>query len=803
MAQYSLNEVLKAREAQKQETKQETNEIKLDDVTRVKVLSPTRKVIKRFKKNRLAMFGFYLLITMFVVSFIGPLFYAWGQTDIFYKNVEQYTEYAMVKRVDRYNGIDLAEVSLDKNSNKTVLMMNSYITNTMNPKDPKAEDARYLDDLVVFPDPASVKTAKNDIDKATYLIRRITDRGRSETAQIYTISTVDTAKAIARIGNLEQQIAKFDVMGKKTTVKFVEGVELDAATQDAIKAELDKADLKKNSGEIKVGEMTYKYQKIEGTKSFNLFGESQVGFTYVGEAKDEAFETAVAETYESGLTEVEIDGVLYVLNYDEKGDFFEIYEIDGVQPVMAFTKLTAHLIKHMGALDAKDVRQAILAAVEKGENTIELDYAKYHVRMISEDTNEKDAEGKSIYAKRPYAIDEEGFTIQSIDNVFEAEDGTRYYLTEQEDGSYVIENSDHEALLPEKRTYSFVETPEGYDVLDEDGEVFVRMNDYSVVRYNGEDSLEFQMKERLISAVEEMQAGNSKKLTIPDGMIPEQDDSGAAVRENGKIVYKESPMDLSREATGEYIIRCNLVKHLIDRYAAPSGSHLLGTDGDGFDVLSRIMYGGRISLLVGFVVVFLEIIIGVVMGGLAGYYGKWVDMLVMRLVDIFYCLPSMPILIIVGAAMDALRLNPYIRLLVMIAALGIMGWAGVARMVRGQILSLREQEFMVAAEATGIKVRSRIFRHLIPNVMPQLIVIATMGMGGVILTESTLSYLGLGVKHPLATWGSMINSVSTATAMKYYPYIWIPVGILICLTVIAFNFVGDGLRDAYDPKSNK
>jgi peptide/nickel transport system permease protein len=245
------------------------------------------------------------------------------------------------------------------------------------------------------------------------------------------------------------------------------------------------------------------------------------------------------------------------------------------------------------------------------------------------------------------------------------------------------------------------------------------------------------------------------------------------------------------------------VKHLIDRYAAPSGSHLLGTDGDGFDVLSRIMYGGRISLLVGFVVVFLEIIIGVVMGGLAGYYGKWVDMLVMRLVDIFYCLPSMPILIIVGAAMDALRLNPYIRLLVMIAALGIMGWAGVARMVRGQILSLREQEFMVAAEATGIKVRSRIFRHLIPNVMPQLIVIATMGMGGVILTESTLSYLGLGVKHPLATWGSMINSVSTATAMKYYPYIWIPVGILICLTVIAFNFVGDGLRDAYDPKSNK
>jgi len=110
---------------------------------------------------------------------------------------------------------------------------------------------------------------------------------------------------------------------------------------------------------------------------------------------------------------------------------------------------------------------------------------------------------------------------------------------------------------------------------------------------------------------------------------------------------------------------------------------------------------------------------------------------------------------------------------------------------------------MVATEATGIKVKDRIFHHLVPNVMPQLIVIATMGMGGVIITESTLSYLGLGVKHPLATWGTIINSVSSASAMAHYAFIWIPVGLLICLTVIAFNFVGDGLRDAYDPKAKR
>ena len=222
------------------------------------------------------------------------------------------------------------------------------------------------------------------------------------------------------------------------------------------------------------------------------------------------------------------------------------------------------------------------------------------------------------------------------------------------------------------------------------------------------------------------------------------------------------------------------------------------------DILARMMAGGRISLLVGFVVVILEIILGVIMGGLAGYFGGWVDNLVMRLVDIFYCIPSMPILIILGSMLDSLRVDPYVRLMWLMAVLGFLGWASIARLVRGQILSLREQDFMVATEATGLPIRRRIFRHLIPNVMPQLIVTATMGLGSVILTESTLSFLGLGVKHPMATWGTMINSVATsAQAMTEYTYIWIPVGCLICLTVVAFNFVGDGLRDAFDPKMKR
>ena len=162
---------------------------------------------------------------------------------------------------------------------------------------------------------------------------------------------------------------------------------------------------------------------------------------------------------------------------------------------------------------------------------------------------------------------------------------------------------------------------------------------------------------------------------------------------------------------------------------------------------------------------------------------------------------ALPILIILGAIFDDQKLNSYVRLMWMMAVLGFLGWAGVARLVRGQILSLREQEFMTAAEATGLSTTRRIFRHLVPNVIPQLIVNATMGLGSVIIYESTLSFLGLGVKHPLATWGTMINSVTSSNEnMVRYAYIWIPVGLLICLTVIAFNFVGDGLRDAFDPK---
>ena len=242
---------------------------------------------------------------------------------------------------------------------------------------------------------------------------------------------------------------------------------------------------------------------------------------------------------------------------------------------------------------------------------------------------------------------------------------------------------------------------------------------------------------------------------------------------------------------------------VFDTYSYPSKEHLLGTDKNGMDMLTRIMYGGRVSLVIGFIVVIIQTLLGVVLGGVAGYFGGWVDNLIMRLVDIFYCIPNMPIIIILGAAMDGMRVDPTIRMLLLMLLLGFLGWAGIARLVRGQILSLREQEFMTATEATGIRTRNRIFKHLIPNVIPQLIVNCTMALGSTIITESTLSFLGLGVKFPFASWGNIINDVNDTYVLTTYWFIWIPAGICLLLTVLAFNILGDGLRDAFDPKMKR
>ena len=241
----------------------------------------------------------------------------------------------------------------------------------------------------------------------------------------------------------------------------------------------------------------------------------------------------------------------------------------------------------------------------------------------------------------------------------------------------------------------------------------------------------------------------------------------------------------------------------VNSYAPMSSSHPLGTDEKGMDVLIRLMYGGRVSLTLGFVVVILETIIGIFMGGISGYFGGWVDQVIMRVVDIINCIPTLPILLIASAVLDSWQVDAEYRIYYLMLIMTVFGWSGTARMVRGQILYLREQEYIVACEVMGIPTWRRIFKHLVPNIMPQLIVSMTLGLGSIILYESTLSYLGLGIPLPYAAWGTMISASTDPVTMASYPTLWIPAGILIVIAVLAFNFVGDGLRDAMDPKAKR
>lgn len=315
-----------------------------------------------------------------------------------------------------------------------------------------------------------------------------------------------------------------------------------------------------------------------------------------------------------------------------------------------------------------------------------------------------------------------------------------------------------------------------------DGTAYAYASRYVVNAIMSDVSFSQQFKEELL---EKIQAGESSfTFTDEDGV--------------------EASYTMEYDATSKtYNILQTREQMVYDTYSPPSKAHLLGTDKNGMDMLTRLMYGGRVSLYIGFVVVIIETVLGMILGGVSGYFGGWVDSLIMRIVDIFYCIPTIPIYIIIGAAMDALRVDPQIRMFYLMIILGFFGWPSITRLVRGQILTLREQEFMTAAEATGIKPINRIFRHLLPNVIPQLIVTCTMSLGGVILTEAVLSFLGLGVKFPFASWGNIINDVNNTYVLSNYLFIWVPAGVCLLLTVLAFNLVGDGLRDAFDPKMKR
>ncbi|MCR8641144.1 ABC transporter permease [Paenibacillus sp. N1-5-1-14] len=235
----------------------------------------------------------------------------------------------------------------------------------------------------------------------------------------------------------------------------------------------------------------------------------------------------------------------------------------------------------------------------------------------------------------------------------------------------------------------------------------------------------------------------------------------------------------------------------------PNSKHWLGTDLLGRDVLTRLLQAGRISLTVGIASMILSVFIGTFIGIVSGYYRGIVDQIFMRIADLLMTIPSLPIMFIIGALMSDWKVPTDYRMYMVMIMLSVIGWPGIARMVRSQMLSLREREYMQAATVLGLRDRRKLFNHLLPNVVPLLIVISTLSIGGAVLSESVLSFFGLGVMPPTPTWGNMIDAANSIVDFEKHPWLWIPPGVAIFLTVIAFNIFGDGLRDVLDPKQKK
>ncbi len=237
-----------------------------------------------------------------------------------------------------------------------------------------------------------------------------------------------------------------------------------------------------------------------------------------------------------------------------------------------------------------------------------------------------------------------------------------------------------------------------------------------------------------------------------------------------------------------------LMKH------APDFTHWLGTDDYGRDVLTRLMAAGQISLTVGLASMVLSVVLGSLLGAISGYYGGIVDTVIMRFADILMSIPSLPLLIIIAALLSEFKVPTDYRLYIVMLMLSLVGWPGLARLIRGQILSLREQMYMKAADVLGLGTRRKIFHHLLPNTLPLLIVVATLNTASGILSESTLSFLGLGVVAPTASWGNMITIANNLIDFQKHPWLWIPPGAAIFITVVAINVLGEAIRDVLDPK---
>ncbi|WP_042374531.1 oligopeptide ABC transporter permease [Neobacillus jeddahensis] len=230
--------------------------------------------------------------------------------------------------------------------------------------------------------------------------------------------------------------------------------------------------------------------------------------------------------------------------------------------------------------------------------------------------------------------------------------------------------------------------------------------------------------------------------------------------------------------------------------APPSAEHWLGTDQVGRDIFTRLVYASRVSMLVGLGAVLIYSVIGTILGAISGYFGGWVDILLMRLTDVFMSFPGLMLILVVVSILGPSLLN-------IIWILGLLGWPSVARLVRGSVLSLKHVDFVKSGVVLGLSTPRILFQHILPNAIAPILVQATFGIAASIIVEASLSFLGMGVQPPTASWGNMLTDAQSLTVLTSQPWLWVPPGIMIVLVVLAINFIGDGLRDAMDPKALK
>lgn len=739
-------------------------EMKLDDARRVKVLSPGMLVFKRFIRNKLAVAGLIILAVMFAYSFIGPLFSPYARQQMFFKEVDEPGDYATGK-INTTDPRYVPDLTADPKNNNLIRGILKALGSTK-------VDGKY------------VLTAGQEINftggKEHYTLRVLDPNEDTPSCAVYGTTCIATYRdgvfsgvdeTIVDSGMLSFITADAEAGGKETELDY---------NGKTITVEISKIERKYfTTSPDPIAVSTYNiYSPLLG-KIADLQSDTE-------------FMHNVNIAIHNGETAVNYDGADYVIEGNAEEGYL-LSKADGT-PLFNVTRDFRYAkVEPEADPDAEPTKEP--ANPEEVDNRVYFNETVEDIAAFEAAVNAALKEGETSFT-----FEEKDYSIETTETEYHVTNANGEMVValvnsfDPVESKYDVLNTNYNFVIAAEE--AIVATAKSFEFEDETYQIMYNDADYTVQNAAGDDVV-------LISNIAYGPAMNGIELTVDFILKLQKAIRGKEMSFSFVDQYGEEIPATMTVVNGNYYVSVLRKTSLLDARAPISGEHWLGTENNGMDVFTRLMYGGRVSLIVGFVVVFFEISIGVVVGGISGYFGGVVDTLLMRFVELFNAIPFYPMLIILGSVMDELHTDATTRLFMTMVILGILGWTGIARIVRGQILSLREQDFMIATEATGIRTSRRIFRHLIPNVMPLLIVNATAGLGGIILTEATLGFLGLGVKYPMASWGSIINQVNDMQVMKTAWWIWIPAGLLILLTVLGFNFVGDGLRDAFDPKMKR